>query len=137
MFWAARSFALHPKTNQLSTDNLKTMTKATIYHNPRCSKSRQTLALLQEKGIDPEIVEYLVNPPDQSTIRALLDQLGISASQLIRKKEHKALGLAETDDADELISRMVENPQIIERPIVVTAKGARLGRPPENVLDIF
>lgn len=113
------------------------MSQVTIYHNPRCTKCRQTLTLLKEQGVEPEVVEYLKTPPDAATLRDLLNKLGLSPRQLIREKEYRALGLPETDDADELISRMVAHPQIIERPIVVTESAARLGRPPEQVLEIL
>lgn len=112
----------------------------TIYHNPRCSKSRQTLELLQERGIEPTIVPYLEQPPDAATLKRLLGQLGLSPRQLMRRGEtrYKELGLDEpglSDDA--LVQAMVDNPILIERPIVVSAKGAVLGRPPENVLEIL
>ena len=113
------------------------MSQVTIYHNPRCSKSRQTLALLEEQGIEPEVVLYLENPPDEKTLRALIEQLGIEAIDLIRGKEHRELGLEETADADELIRRMALHPQIIQRPIVVAGRRARLGRPPNSVLEIL
>jgi arsenate reductase len=113
------------------------MTAVTIYHNPRCSKSRQTLALLRERGIEPQVVDYLETPPDEKTLRNLLKKLGMAPADLIRKKEHAALGLPPTDDPDELIARMAAHPQIIERPIVVAGKTARLGRPPEQVLEIL
>jgi len=112
-------------------------TKVTIYHNPRCTKSRQTLKLLQESGIQPDIVEYLKTPPDQKTLTSLLKKLGISAADLVRAKEHRALGLPKTDDEQELIARMAAHPEIIERPIVVCGRRACLGRPPENVRDIL
>lgn len=112
--------------------------KVTIYHNPRCTKSRQTLALLNEQGADVEVIEYLKEPPDEATLTKLVKQLKLaSPRELIRSKEYKALDLPETDDPAELIRRMAENPQIIERPIVVHGKQARLGRPPENVLELF
>jgi arsenate reductase len=113
------------------------MSRVTIYHNPRCTKSRQTLALLKEQGVEPEVVEYLKTPPDAETLRGLLSKLGLSPRALIREREYRALGLPETDDADELIGRMVAHPQIIERPIVVAGTAARLGRPPERVLEIL
>ena len=113
------------------------MSKVTIYHNPRCTKSRQTLALLNEQGIEPTVVEYLNDPPDERVIQSLLKKLGIGAAELIRRKEHKALELPHTDDETELIARMAANPQIIERPIVVKGAKARLGRPPEQVLEIL
>ncbi len=113
-------------------------TRVTIYHNPRCSKSRQTLALLEERGIEPTIVPYLDEPPDAATLKSLLDELGMDARSLARTKEplYRDLGLAEASE-DELIAAMAANPILIERPIVVTDRGAALGRPPENVLDVL
>jgi arsenate reductase len=111
-----------------------------IYHNPRCSKSRQTLALLQEQGIEPTIIEYLSTPLTADDIKVLLSLLGISARELIRKGEavYKELGLVDkTLTDDQLITAMVENPKLIERPIVVHNNQARLGRPPESVLEII
>lgn len=111
----------------------------TIYHNPRCSKSRQTLALLQERGLEPTIVEYLKTPPDAPTLKRLLKMLELAPRDLMRKGEkvYKELGL---DDAalgdDRLVEAMVENPILIERPIVVRDGRAALGRPPESVLAI-
>lgn len=113
------------------------MSKVTIYHNPRCTKSRQTLKLLREQGIEPEVVEYLKDPPDAPTLKRLLKKLGMTPNQLIRKKEYRALGLPATDNPDELVARMVDHPQIVERPIVVKGAKACLGRPPENVLEIL
>jgi arsenate reductase len=113
------------------------MTKVTIYHNPRCSKSRQTLTLLRERGIEPEMIEYLKNPPSESTLARLIKMLAIEPQASIRKKEYAALGLPESDNPDELIARMASHPEIIERPIVVAGQQACLGRPPENVLEII
>lgn len=113
------------------------MAKVTIYHNPRCTKSRQTLALIEEQGITPEVIEYLKTPPDRATLKKLLKQLGKSPAEVIRKKEHRALGLPDTDDSEELLQRMADHPEIIERPIVVSGGKARLGRPPEDVLEIL
>jgi arsenate reductase (glutaredoxin) len=113
------------------------MHQVTIYHNPRCAKSRETLALLRERGIELKVIEYLQSPPDEPTLRHLLKKLGKAPAELIRKKEHQALGLPPTDDPDELIARMAAHPQIIERPIVVSGNSARLGRPPEQVLEIL
>ena len=112
----------------------------TIYHNPRCSKSRQTMALLEARGIAPKVIEYLNAPPDAPTLKAILEKLGIGARDLMRKKEapYKELGLDDpslTEDA--LIRAMVENPILIERPVVLAGDRARLGRPPEQVLDIL
>ncbi len=112
----------------------------TIYHNPRCSKSRATLALLQERGLKPTVVEYLENPPDEQTLKALLEQLGLSAVDLMRTGEDDYKSARERIDVmnnDKQISWLSCHPRVIERPIVVTPKGARIGRPPENVLDIL
>jgi len=111
-----------------------------IYHNPRCSKSRETLSLLQSNGIDPDVVLYLETPPDADTIKALLQMLGMgSARELMRQKEelYKSLNLADSHLSEAaLIQAMVENAKLIERPIVVANGKARIGRPPEQVLDI-
>jgi len=113
----------------------------TIYHNPRCSKSRETLALLTDRGITPEVVLYLDTPPDAATIEQLLGQLGLTdPRQLMRTKEdeYAAQGLADqTLSREALIAAMVKNPRLIERPIVVEGKRAALGRPPEQVLALF
>ena len=114
--------------------------KVTIYHNPRCSKSRQTLALLEARGIAPEVVTYLETPPDASTLRALLEKLGLGARDLLRKGEedYAALGLDRPSlDDDALIAAMCQHPRLIERPIVVCGNRAVLGRPPENVLSLL
>ncbi len=112
----------------------------TIYHNPRCSKSRQALALLNERGLEIEIVEYLQTPPDAAALAGLLDGLGLEPRDLMRKKEaaYKELGLDDPAlDRAALIAAMVENPVLIERPIVVAGARVALGRPPEAVLDIL
>lgn len=111
----------------------------TIYHNPRCSKSRQTLALLAERGIEPVIIEYLNTPPDRDTLKKLLQLLGLDARALMRTKEaiYKELNLAAVESSDKLIDAMVANPILIERPIVVSGDRAAIGRPPENVLEIL
>ncbi|MFA7428985.1 MAG: arsenate reductase (glutaredoxin) [Rhodospirillaceae bacterium] len=111
----------------------------TMYHNPRCSKSRETLALLQDKGVSVTIVEYLDTPPSADDLRGLLRKLGMeSPRDLLRKKEAKEVGLDDPAlDDDALIAGMVANPRVIERPIVVKGDAARLGRPPEQVLEIL
>ena len=112
----------------------------TIYHNPRCSKSRQTLQLLREQGVEPDIIEYLKTPPDESTLASILDQLGISAHELTRTGEslYKELGLdQDSPDEAQMLRLLVENPKLIERPIVVTSRGSAIGRPPENVLKLL
>ena len=114
--------------------------RTTIYHNPRCSKSRQTLALLEEKGISPRIVDYLKTPPSAAELKAILKTLGLKPRDLMRKGEprYAELGLKDRDlDDDALIARMVANPILIERPIVVSGGKAAIGRPPEKVLEIL
>jgi len=116
------------------------MSDVIIYHNPRCSKSRATLALLRERGIEPEIVEYLKNPPDENEMARILGMLEMDPLELMRKgeDEYAELGLEEKkDDHAELIKQMLAHPILIERPIVVKDNKARLGRPPENVLEIL
>lgn len=116
------------------------MSDIQILHNPRCSKSRQTLALLEEKGIEPEVIKYLDTPPSATELKAILQKLGISARDLLRKGEHdyKALNLKDPSlSEDALIDAMVKHPKLIERPIVINNNQARLGRPPESVLDII
>lgn len=112
-----------------------------IYHNPRCSKSRQTLQLLEENNVQPEIIEYLKTPPSESELKDILKALDMSPRELMRKgeAEYKENNLADQSLSDEqLISAMLKYPKIIERPIVVTAdKKYALGRPPESVLDIL
>ncbi|WP_070967170.1 arsenate reductase (glutaredoxin) [Vibrio sonorensis] len=110
-----------------------------IYHNPRCSKSRQTLALLEEKSIEPKVVKYLETPPSVEELKALFKQLELSAVRdMMRTKEdlYKSLSLAEADD-EALFEAMASNPKLIERPIVVANGKAKHGRPPEQVLDIL
>lgn len=109
-----------------------------IYHNPRCSKSRQTLQLLQDKGVEPEIINYLDTPPNAGELSAILSKLALKPRQLLRKKEAAEYGLNDATLSDEaLIDGMVANPRAIERPIVVNGEKAALGRPPESVLDIL
>ncbi|MGR7920446.1 arsenate reductase (glutaredoxin) [Zobellella denitrificans] len=111
-----------------------------IYHNPRCSKSRETLSLLEQRDLQPEIIKYLETPPDADQLKTLLGQLGMSsARELMRTKEeeYKALGLAGVTDEATLIAAMVAHPKLIERPIVVHNGKAALGRPPEQILDIL
>jgi arsenate reductase len=112
----------------------------TIYHNPRCSKSRATLALLEERGVKIQVIEYLKSPPDRATIAALLRKLGMTASQLVRRKEAEfsSLGLDRPGvTEDQLLDAMATHPKLIERPIVVAGRQARIGRPPEAVLEIL
>lgn len=109
-----------------------------IWHNPRCSKSRQTLQLLQEKGIEAEVFEYLKNPPSAEQLQTVLAQLGIEAAALLRAKEEeaKAQNLAAASN-ETIIEAMTQHPKLIERPIVIHNDKAALGRPPENVLALF
>jgi arsenate reductase len=110
----------------------------TIYHNPRCGKSRETLALLEQRGIRPRVVEYLKTPPDAATLKHLLQQLGLAPRQLLRKKEAAEVGLDDPKLSDaQVIAGMVEHPIVIERPIVVNGTRAALGRPPDAVLKIL
>jgi len=111
-----------------------------IYHNPRCSKSRQTLALLEAHGEQPQVIEYLKTPPTPQTLAQLLAQLGLSPRELLRtnENEYKDLALKNSKHSDaELIELMCQYPKLIERPIVIKNNVARLGRPPENVLEIL
>lgn len=111
-----------------------------IYHNPRCSKSRQTLALLKERGIEPKIRLYLTNRPSRTEIRTLVKMLGLrSAREMMRTGEqvYKDLGLKNIDDEERLIMAMAEHPKLIERPVVITGGKAAIGRPPESVLEIL
>ena len=115
------------------------MSEYTIYHNPRCSKSRNTLALLLEKGVQPEIVLYLDSAPDAPEIAALLAKLGLSASELVRRgeQEYKDCGLSSDSSDEAVLTAMAQHPKLIERPIVVRGDRAVLGRPPENVLGLL
>ena len=111
-----------------------------IYHNPRCSKSRQTLALLEENGVEADIVLYLQDTPDAETLAGIITKLGITARDLLRKGEdaYKVLTLADAKLTEQqLIEAMVKQPNLIERPIVVKGDQAVLGRPPENVLTLL
>ena len=112
----------------------------TIFHNPRCSKSRQTLSLIQEKSIDINIIEYLKTPPDISQLKQILKKLGYEPRQLMRKSEqiYKDLDLGNENKTEEdLVIAMTQNPILIERPIVLSGEKAAIGRPPESVLNIL
>lgn len=111
-----------------------------IYHNPRCSKSRETLQLLEDNNIIPEVKLYLQIPPTKEELKALLIGLGMSSAQeLMRKKEdtYKSLNLKSENDEDALLEAMINHPKLIERPIVVHGGKAKIGRPPESVLELF
>ncbi|MAQ82190.1 MAG: arsenate reductase (glutaredoxin) [Maritimibacter sp.] len=115
------------------------MTKVTIWHNPRCTKSRETLALLHDKGCDVTERRYLDDAPSADEIRAALDLLGVPAIMLVRTKEaeFKAQGLTKDADDATLIAAMAATPKLIERPVVFAKGRAALGRPPEAVLEIL
>ncbi|GFM51068.1 arsenate reductase [Pseudomonas cichorii] len=116
------------------------MTDLKLYHNPRCSKSRGALELLQARGLTPDVVLYLETPPDAAQLRDLLTKLGIGPRQLLRSGEddYKALNLADPSLSDEqLIAAMVSHPKLIERPILVAGDKAVIGRPPENILELL
>lgn len=110
-----------------------------IWHNPRCSKSRQTLALLEERGITPDVRLYLDDTPDSATLREVAQKLGKTAVEMMRVKEalFKELGLSKSDSDETLFKAMAENPKLIERPVVLHNGKAAMGRPPEAVLDIL
>ncbi|MGH8612744.1 MAG: arsenate reductase (glutaredoxin) [Gammaproteobacteria bacterium] len=114
--------------------------KIAIYHNPRCSKSRATLDLLRNKGIEPDIIEYLNHPPDKQSLQRLLVLLGMEPRELMRTQEtaYREAGLDNPSlDREQLVDAMVEHPVLIERPIVVANGKAVIGRPPEKVLEIL
>ena len=116
------------------------MSAVTIYHNPRCSKSRLTLELIRAQGIEPTIIEYLNTPPSEKTLQHILKQLHLTARELLRKNEtlYKELHLADTTLTEkQLVQQMIAHPILIERPIVIANDKAVIGRPPENVLEIL
>ena len=111
-----------------------------IYHNPRCSKSRQALAILQDSKVEFEVIEYLTNPPTEQELREIIAKLGIAARDLIRQKEDEFKQLGVKQDVlshDSAITLMANEPKLMERPIVVTDQKAVIGRPPENVFDLL
>jgi arsenate reductase len=113
--------------------------KIKIWHNPRCSKSRNALALLEEEGVEADVVKYLETPPTRDNIVEVLKMLAISARELMRTKEdiYKELGLKDVTDEDTLIDAMVENPKLIERPVVIKDGRAAIGRPIENIIELI
>lgn len=116
------------------------MTDLTLYHNPRCSKSRAALQLLEERGLQPTVVLYLDTPPSAAQLREVLNTLGMPARQLLRsgEDEYRELNLADsTLDEDALIAAMVAHPRLIERPILIAGDRAVIGRPPENILELL
>ena len=112
----------------------------TIYHNPRCSKSRETLSLIQSKGIDPSIILYLETPPSKAELKSILSKLGLKVREIIRTGEEAYKNLSLKDDSlsdDQLLDAIVDYPKLLQRPIVVEGERAIIGRPPENVLDLL
>ena len=115
------------------------MNNGKLLHNPRCSKSRQTLALLQEKGIQPEIIEYLKTTLKKAELQKIITLLGVSAHDLLRntEAEYKTLGLSPQSNKNDILNAMLEHPKLIQRPIFIYNNKAAIGRPPENVLGIL
>ena len=115
------------------------MQNVKIWHNPRCSKSRAAAALLEEKGVEAEVIKYLETPPTKEELKEMLKILGISARELMRTKEdvYKELQLKEVNDEEKLIDAMVSNPKLIERPIVIKDGKAAIGRPIENIIELL
>jgi arsenate reductase len=116
------------------------MTDLILYHNPRCSKSRGALELLQARGLEPQVIRYLETPPSAEQLSTLLRQLGLTARELLRsgEEEYRSLNLADSSLSDAaLIEAMVQHPKLIERPILVAGGRAVIGRPPERVLEIL
>ena len=115
------------------------MTDITIWHNPRCSKSRNTLALLEAKGINPQVIRYLETPPTATELKRVIKQLDLRPYDLLRRGEAvcKELGLSKTTPDSEVLAAMVEHPILIERPVVIAGDRAVLGRPPENALALL
>ena len=114
--------------------------KVTIYHNPRCSKSRQTMQLLENQGIQPEVIEYLKTPPDKDTLRSLLKSLDIGPRELMRtnEKEYREANLSDPNlSQEDLLDALIQHPILMQRPIVVVGKKAAIGRPPDSVLAVL
>ena len=110
-----------------------------IYHNPRCSKSRQSLALLRENGVEPGVIEYLKTPPNKTALRDLLAKLGLAAHEVLRAKENEyaECDLSAESSKEKILTAIVANPILLERPIIVKGNRAVIGRPPENVLALL
>jgi arsenate reductase len=111
----------------------------TIYHNPACGNSRNTLALIRERGIEPQVIEYLKTPPDRKTLLSILKKTKLKPRELLREKDAEKLGLGDTSkwSDDEIVEQMLEHPLLMNRPVVITPLGAVLSRPPETVLTIL
>ena len=130
---------LHGRSNRYMA-SVDDMSNITIWHNPRCSKSRQTLQLIRDRGLEPTIVEYLKTPPSRAELRGALRALGITPRELIRRKEALYAELSLDDDSltdADLVGAMLENPNLIERPVVLRGERAIVGRPPENVIALL
>jgi len=115
----------------------KTMSQIEILHNPRCSKSRKTLEILSDRGADLKVIEYLIEPPSAEELKIIAAKLGLKPSQFLRKGEYAKLGITVAETEDGIICQMEQYPVLIERPIVINGKRARIGRPPEAVLEIL
>lgn len=113
------------------------MPRVTIYHNPRCTKSRRTLELLRAHGVVPEVIEYLKDPPTVATLRDLSKKLSLAPQEMVRDKECAKLGLTENLSAQQYFKQIADHPHLLERPIVVCGARARIGRPPEQVLELL
>lgn len=115
------------------------MANVTIWHNPRCSKSRNAVTLLEEKGIEADVVKYLDTPPSKEALVEILQKLGLTAREMMRTKEavYKELNLKDEKNEEKLIEAMVENPKLIERPIVIKDGKAAIGRPIENIVTLL
>lgn len=114
------------------------MSEWKIYHNPKCTKSRQTLALLQEKGIEPTVIEYLKTPPTANELKLIIQSLGAEASDIVRTKEEDYKNLKfDISDTEVVIENLVKTPKLLERPIVLHGDKATIGRPPENINKLF
>jgi arsenate reductase (glutaredoxin) len=138
--WPPRHADERPRQAKSVFEMTESKVEVTIYHNPSCGTSRNTLQLIRDAGIEPTVIEYLKSPPDRATIKSLITRMGITARELLRQKgtPYVELGLDAGHWAEvELIDQMLEHPILINRPIVVTPTGARLCRPPEKVLEIL
>ncbi len=113
------------------------MSQIEILHNPHCSKSRRTLEILTDGGSDPRIIEYLQEPPSAEQIQAIASKLGLKPSQFLRRGEYAKLGITAAETEDGIVGQMAQYPILIERPIVINGDKARIGRPPESVLEIL
>lgn len=128
-----------PSPGETRLRNRKLMKQPTIWHNARCSKSRATLALLEERGLEPQVISYLNDPPQADELKRVIEMLGLEPRGLMRTNEavYRELGLADVTDDDALLDAMVNNPALIQRPVVISGNRAAIGRPPETVLEIL